>query len=127
MLRAPPSRTREQPAPAVAEARGVVHSVASLGRRVPRAWLLGIGGGLLVLLIAGFAAFGPMVRSRVAKEGARRRLEVTVGSVRPGFFAVGLKDVHVKLQGVPGIEVRLDEVRVDLSAGLSVRDVAGHG
>lgn len=128
MLRAPPSRTREQPQAAVAEARGGTRSVAPPKRRhVPRAWLLGTAGVLVVLLVAGLAGFGPVVRSRIEKEGARRRLAITVGSVRPGFFAIGLKDVHVRLQGVQGIEVRLDEVRVDLTGGLSVREVAGHG
>src|SRR4051812_7755010 len=96
-------------------------------RRIPRAWLLGGLGGALLLLVIGLLAFGPIVRSRIAKEGERRRLDVTVGSVRPGFFAVKLGDVHVKLQGVSGIDVRIDEVHVDLSAGFSVRDVAAHG
>ena len=129
MFRAPLSRPREQPeAAAVAEARGVGHRVApSKGPRIPRAWLLGGAAGLFVLVVAALAAFGPIVRSRIAKEAARRRLDVTVGAVRPGFFAVHLKDVQVRLQGVPGVEVRLDEVHVELTAGFSVREVAGHG
>ena len=101
--------------------------MAAMLARLPKAWLLGVGGLALVLLVSGLLAFGPIVRSRVAKEGERRRLDVTVGSVRPGFFAASLKDVHVKLQGVSGIEVRLDDVHVDLSVGLSVREVAAHG
>lgn len=131
MLRAPPSRPREQPEPAaVADARGVTRSVVPpkrRPRRIPRAWLLGSAVGLFVLVVAVLAAFGPLVRSRIAKEAARRRFEVTVGAVRPGFFAVHLKDVQVRLQGVPGVQVHLDEVQVDLTAGLSVREVAGHG
>jgi hypothetical protein len=94
---------------------------------VPRVWLLAGGGATLLLLVVGLLAFGPIVRSKVAKEGQRRRLDVTIGSVRPGFFAVNLKDVHVRLQGVEGLEVRVDDVHVDLSAGLSVREVAAHG
>jgi len=82
---------------------------------------------VVVLLVVVLLAFGPIVRSRVAKEGERRRLDVTVGSVRPGFFAVNLKDVHVKLQGISGLEVRIDDVHVDLTAGLSVREIAAHG
>ena len=92
-----------------------------------RARVLGGLGALGVLLVVGLLAFGPIVRSRIAKEGERRRLDVTVGSVRPGFFAVSLRDVHVKLQGVSGVEVRIDDVRVDLTAGFAVREVSAHG
>src|SRR5436189_4082140 len=92
-----------------------------------RMWGLGVAGTTLALLVAGVVAFGPVVRARVAKEGARRHLDVRVGSVRPGFFAVGLKDVRVRLEGVSGAEVRLDDVRIGLTAGLSVQEVTGHG
>ncbi len=92
-----------------------------------RARVLGGFGGFVVLLVVALLAFGPIVRSRIAREGERRRLDVTVGSVRPGFFAVSLRDVHVKLQGVSGVEVRIDDARVDLTAGLSVREVSAHG
>lgn len=127
MLRAPSRRTTDS-RPGIAQASGGEREPElPFWRRVPKAWLLGGGGGALALLLVALFAFGPIVRARVAKEGERRRLDVTVGSVRPGFFAVGLKDVHVKLQGVSGLEVRLDEVNVDLTAGLSVREVAAHG
>jgi hypothetical protein len=92
-----------------------------------RAWLLAGACVTAFAVLLGVFAFGPLVRSQVAKEGERRRLEVSVGSVRPGFFVVKLVDVRVKLQGVSGVEVRLDEVHVDLTAGLSVREVAAHG
>ena len=120
----PPTRTTDRPeaGPAAQSTRP-----AALASRLPKAWLLGVAAGALVLLVTVLLAFGPIVRSRVAKEGQRRRLDVTVGSVRPGFFAASLKDVHVKLQGVSGIEVRLDEVHVDLTVGLSVREVSAHG
>ena len=123
-LHAPPSRTSDRP-----ESAPAAHSVrpAAIYRRLPRTWLA-IGAGVgIVLIVAGLLAFGPLVRSKVAKEGQRRRLDVTVGSVRPGFFAARLGDVHVKLQGVSGVEVRLDEVHVDLTAGFSVREIAAHG
>jgi hypothetical protein len=104
--------------------------VASAARRalaVPkRAWLAA-GGAVVVGAIALVFAFGPIVRARIAKEGARRRLDVTVGSVHPGFFAVSLGDVRVKPEGIPGVEVRLDRVRVELSAALGVRDVVAQG
>src|SRR5690348_4818967 len=121
MLRAaPPSRTTDRPA-AVVEARATLRSELEKSepqrrRRVPRAWLLGGAGVVLTLIIAGLIAFGPIVRSRVAKEADRRRADVTIGSVRPGFFAVNLEDVHVRLRGVSGVEVKIDKVHVDLTA-----------
>ena len=129
MLRAPPSPDRARPAqPATAAPARVLTDPPAPARRrfVARPWLLGSASGLVVLVIA-LLASGPLVRARVAKEAARRRVDVTVGSVRPGFFAVSLKDVHVHLLNAPGMEVRFDEVHVDLSAGLSVREVAAHG
>ena len=126
MLRAPLTRPNDRPG--VAQASGAPRDVEGpFWRRIPRVWLLGGAGGTVAVLLVVLVAFGPIVRSRIAKEGERRRLEVTVGSVRPGFFAIGLKDVRVKLQGVSGLEVRLDEVRVDLTAGLSVSELAAHG
>lgn len=133
MLRAPDNRTTDRPheGPA-AHARpgsqsGVHDSETRPKWRVRRVWLLAGGGAALLLLVVGLLAFGPIVRSKVANEGRRRRLDVTIGSVRPGFFAVNLKDVRVRLQGVEGLEVRVDDVHFDLGAGLSVREVAAHG
>ncbi len=139
MHRAPPSQESD-PVAGVARAQGGGRGSSASGalrggsedeapkkRRVPRAWAVGTGGAVLLVLLVAVFAFGPIVRSRVAKEGERRRVDVTVGTVRPGFFAVALKDVRVRLKGVEGLEVRLDEVKVDLSAGFSVRAVAAHG
>jgi len=86
-----------------------------------------VAGVVVLGLIAGLVAIGPVVRGRVAREAARRRLEVTVGSVRPGFFAASLRDVKVRLQGVEGVEVGLDVVRVDLTAGFSLREITAQG
>ncbi len=91
-----------------------------------RKWLIGAGCALGAFVIA-LAAFGPIARGRIEKEAERRRLEVTVGSVRPGFFSVVLGDVRIKPRGVPGVEAKLDDVRVELTAGLSVREVKTRG
>ena len=91
-----------------------------------RKWLIGAGCALGAFVIA-LAAFGPIARGRIEKEAERRHLEVTVGSVRPGFFSVVLGDVRIKPRGVPGVEAKLDDVRVELTAGLSVREVKTRG
>jgi hypothetical protein len=87
-----------------------------------------IAASVLVVLAASFAlAFGPIVRSRLGSEAERRGMEVSVSSVRPGFFSVGLRGVLGRPRDVPGVVVRLDEVRVDLSASLGVRAVTARG
>jgi hypothetical protein len=85
--------------------------------------------GVLVstVLVVVAAAFGPVVRGQVATEAARRGLEVQVGSVRPGWFAVRLLDVVVHPHDVSGIEARITEVRASLSAGLTLRAIDLHG
>ena len=120
MLRAPPRRSSDRP-----EGPRSAHRSPRLAFSRPR--LLVGAGVFVVLVVVGLFAFGPLVRSRIAKEGERRRLDVTVGSVRPGFFALNLRDVRVKLQGVSGVEVRIEEVHVDLTAGFSVNEVTAHG
>lgn len=85
-----------------------------------------IGVTVSLLVVAG-AAIGPVVRGRVAREASRRGLVVEVGSVRPGFFAVSLRDVDVSLDDGSMVQARLDTVQVDLSAALSVSRVAVTG
>src|SRR5262245_43646458 len=101
---------------------------SSLWKRLVPGRRFMIGGGVaLGLVVIGLVAFGPIVRGRIEEEAERRRLDVTVGSVRPGFFTVVLGDVTVKPKGLAGIAVHAEDVRVDLSAGLSVREVRVRG
>jgi hypothetical protein len=69
------------------------------------------------------AAFGPIVRGRVARETSRRGLVVKVAAVRPAWFGVELEGVDVAPEGTEGIHVHAGSVRVDLGATLSVRRV----
>lgn len=65
--------------------------------QVPRRrWLIGAGVAAGVLA-CGTLAFGPIARSRIEREAERRHLDVTVGSVRPGFFAVDR--LHPRMRG----------------------------
>lgn len=77
--------------------------------------------------LVGLVSFGPLVRSRVAREGERRNLEVEVGTVTPGFFALRMGDVVVRPRGVPGVEARIEEVEIDLGASFGVREVRARG
>jgi hypothetical protein len=95
-------------------------------RRAPRGLLVG-GAVLVFCVLVGVFAFGPIVRGRVAKEAERRKLDIDVGGVRPGFFAVTLHDVRVRPRGVAGIEARIDAIRVDLGITLALNQVQAKG
>ena len=55
-------------------------------RRPPRGVVLA-GALLFTTLVVAAFSFGPIVRNRIAKEAERRKVEVEVGGVRPGFSA----------------------------------------
>lgn len=92
-----------------------------------RGWLVGVAIVGLGVATLGVVGFGWGVRAQAAREAARRGLDVEIGRVRPGLLAVQLKDVHVRAPAVPGVDVHLESVRVQLSAGLSVSEVVAHG
>lgn len=95
-------------------------------RGLPRWVFIAVGTVLAVLLLFKLC-FGPIVRTRIAKESDRRRLDVEVGSVSPGFFAISLRDVRIRARGVTGVEARIDEARVDIGLTLRVSEVAATG
>ena len=72
--------------------------------------LFGMLAGLLAVTGIALGAMGPIVRARIQKEADRRELDIEVGGVRPGFFTIALKDVHVRPRKVPGLEARLARI-----------------
>ena len=99
-------------------------SRARLGRvRLSRRQTI-VSAGVALGLIIVVLSFGPVARGRVMSEAARRNLEVHVGSVRPGWFAVGLRDVTVQPVGAPGVHVHVGSVEVGLSATLRPSELA---
>ena len=94
--------------------------------RLPR-WVLVSAATVVGLILLASLSFAPLVRARAAREAERRKLEIEIGRVYPGFFAVSLHDVKVRPRGVAGLEARLDALRVDLGATLAVREIAASG
>jgi len=83
---------------------------------------------LLALAVVVFAAsFGSLVRARVDRTAHKRRLDVQVGRVVPGWFAVTLRDVVVRPQGVAGVSLYLNEVRAETTLSFALTSVAAHG
>jgi hypothetical protein len=89
-----------------------------LRRRVLVAFGVSAAAAVLVAL-----AFGPLVRSKVAASAARRHLDVNVGAVRAGWFAVRLLDCSVRPHGLSSIHAHVDEVRVGLGLRLGVKRI----
>lgn len=111
-------------------------TLSALGRRVRR-WTtahrsltrggivaLGVGASLVVV---GACSFGPLVRARIAKEADRRNLDVVVGRVSPGFFAIDLEDVQVRIRGTDDVQANASSVRVDLTSTFSIDQISLQG
>jgi hypothetical protein len=73
----------------------------------------------LGLALGAAVALGPIVRSRVAHEAQRRRLDVRVGGVHVGWFVIRLMDVDARPTGLTSIQVHAAET--DVRVGLFFR------
>src|SRR5579884_2511543 len=94
-----------------------------LGRRE-----LGVIGLVAALAVSvAVLGVGPLVRARVGTEAARRHLEVQVGSVRPTWFGVRLRDVTARPEGTVGITAHVDEIDVLLGFSFRPKRVELHG
>ena len=74
-------------------------------------------------VLGGVVAFGPLVRARAIREAAARGLDMQIGSVQPGFFWLGLRDVSVRPSGVGTVRLTLPEVRVGLRVSLAIQEI----
>jgi|CZKU01.1.fsa_nt_gi hypothetical protein len=94
----------------------LARAVARVMRR-RATWVAGAASA--TLLLSAFS-FGPLVRSVARATATRRHLTLEIGSVRPAWFAVRLRDVVVRPESMPSIVVRLDEVRAGLTLGFGI-------
>jgi hypothetical protein len=84
--------------------------------RLSRRGLL-LGGSIALTIVIAACSFGSVVRAMARAEAARRHVDIDIRSVRPGWFAARLIGVAVRPEGVSGMRVAIEEVRVDLSLG----------
>jgi len=82
-----------------------------------RRLLLAVVGLFVVLAVGVLAALGPVVRSVAAKRAAAYGVTIEVGSVRPRWLGVRLRDVRVAQAEGGLLEARVEEVLADVSAG----------
>ncbi len=87
---------------------------------------LALFGVPLLVAIAGAAGFSPLVRHQAQAAATRRGLHLEIGSVRPGWGRIWLRDVAVTAPAAPGVEAQLGAVEVQVS-GLTPRAVRVHG
>jgi len=83
-------------------------------------------GALLLGAVAVVVGTPPLARRKVAAVAQAQHLTIDVGSVRPGFFSVTLKNVRVAPAGETGISATFPEIRVGLSATFAPRRVEVH-
>jgi transglycosylase-like protein len=88
---------------------------------------LAVAGVLAATALTAVATFGPVARAVIAREAAKRNLDVVLRSARPGWFAVRLLDVDVRPIGTTTIRARVRELRIGLSPllGVSRLDLQG--
>jgi hypothetical protein len=108
------------------DARAVRVTLYAPSMQITRAKLIGASVATVVV-VSGALAFGPVVRSRVASEAERRQLDLVVGGVRPGWFAVRLVDVTIRPRGTDRIDARVGEIRVEFGATLGLERVVLRG
>ena len=75
----------------------------------------GTAVALLVLGTAGFFGAGAWLGARIVSAAKARGLEVTVGSVHPGWFELVANDVEVRAPDVPQLTIRAARARISLS------------
>ena len=90
-----------------------------------RTWIIAGAFGAAAMILGG--SFGPLVRGIVAREGAKHHVDVTVGGVRPAWFAVRLLDLEARPQRSSSIRAHVDELRVGVSALLRAERIDVRG
>lgn len=79
-----------------------------------------------LLVIAAALGFSPIVRHEAQSAAARRGLQLEIGSVRPGWGRVWLRDVRITAAAAPGIQAHLASVEV-VPSGFRPKLVQVHG
>ena len=83
---------------------------------------------LVVALVVGLVlGFEPLGRWMADREADQRGLELEFEDLSMGWAQVSLRNVSVRLEGVEGVEVKLDEVVLDLSATMSPERIFVNG
>ena len=92
--------------------------------RGPVGWAL---WGVAAVGVIAALSFGPLLRGRLRAMGEKRGLEVDVGRMRLGWFALELSDVAVRPEGVAHTRLTVSEVDVHIDPFLRARRVTMMG
>lgn len=88
-----------------------------------RRWT-GVALGTLGVFLVAWAIAVPIVRSRAEAEAARRHLKIEIGTVVPGFFSVGLRNVRVAPESMPEVAVAFERVVIDVGITFAPSEVS---
>jgi hypothetical protein len=72
-------------------------------------------------------AIEPVARRIAEQKAAARGIELTAGDLTVGWFDVELSQVHLRLQGVPSLQIALDHVQVHFTPGGALSQVMVQG
>ncbi len=115
----------------VAPARDVQHvgpttKARSRGNARASGWTkLAILAVVVVLLLAGFLLLLPMIiRDRVLASAREAGIDLTIDRIGVGVAGVALRGVTAKVQRVPGVEMKADEI---FASGFSAKQVRVRG
>ncbi len=92
-----------------------------------KTWIWASALGLLTLVGGAALAAKPLARQVIEKKAAGRGLVVAVDKLSLGWFRAELRGVHLQLEGVPGVKVRLDQVEAKMGPSLALERVVVHG
>ncbi|MCA9633246.1 MAG: transglycosylase domain-containing protein [Myxococcales bacterium] len=84
-----------------------------------------LGSPLVLVAVAG-AGFAPLVRHEAQIAAARRGLELSIGSVRPGWGRIWLRDVSVSAPAAQGVRAKLAAIEV-VPSGMRAESIRVHG
>ncbi|MCA9645466.1 MAG: transglycosylase domain-containing protein [Polyangiaceae bacterium] len=79
-----------------------------------------------LLVFAALVGFGPVVRHQAKSAAEKRGLQLEIGSVRPGWGRIWLRDVSVSSVVAPGIQAKVASLEV-VPSGLHPKVIRIHG
>ena len=94
---------------------------------VQKTWLWVCGAALGAGVVGAVLAAGPLARRVAEQKAAARGIELRAGDLAVGWFNVELRDVQLRLEGVPSVQATLDHVLVHLTPGGALSQIVVRG
>src|ERR1700722_19063616 len=86
-----------------------------------------VAAPLALAAVVSSCSFAHVVRAAARQHAALRHVDLEIRTVRPGWFAVRLLGVAGRPEGMPSVQLQVDEIRVNLGFLLGVQQLDLHG